>query len=181
MCRVSYGHGPRTESLSPKARMTRVIHEPFRIKSLAFRAKQTTVRASGVVIRPVLLDRWLFGRRNCAIDNNFQTNGTEVNDLSAESSISGGVPVPNPDAILEFKIQAGRYDASCGRNAVANVDIVTKSGTNQLRGDLWKYFRNTVLVPTITSSTRQGGPQRPGSEAIRFYIGRTDCPKHFIL
>jgi hypothetical protein len=108
-------------------------------------------------------------------------NGTEVNDLSAESSIRGGVPVPTPDAILEFEVQAGRYDASCGRNAGANVDVATKSGTNQLRGDLWKYFRNTVLMPTITSSSRQGSPRRPGSEAIRFYVGRTDCPKHFIL
>ena len=78
-------------------------------------------------------------------DNNFQMNGIEVNDLSGENAISGGVPVPNPDAIQEFKVQVGQYDASYGRNAGANVDVVTKSGTNDFHGDVWEYFRNTAL------------------------------------
>src|SRR5690242_4614159 len=43
-------------------------------------------------------------------DNNFQMNGTEVNDLIGENAISGGVPVPNPDSIQEFKVQVGQYD-----------------------------------------------------------------------
>src|SRR5205823_11972008 len=55
------------------------------------------------------------------------------------------VPVPNPDSIQEFKVQVGQYDASYGRNAGANVDVVTKSGTNQFHGDVWEYFRNTAL------------------------------------
>src|SRR5919108_1841249 len=78
-------------------------------------------------------------------DNNFQMNGIEVNDLAGEANISGGVPVPNPDAIQEFKVQVGQYDASYGRNAGANVDVVTKSGTNQFHGGVWEYFRNTDL------------------------------------
>ena len=78
-------------------------------------------------------------------DNNFQMNGAEVNDLEAEGSITGGVPVPNPDSIQEFKVQTGQYDASYGRDAGANVDVVTKSGTNELHGDAWEYFRNSVL------------------------------------
>jgi hypothetical protein len=78
-------------------------------------------------------------------DNNFQMNGIEVNDLSGENNISGGVSVPNPDAIQEFKVQVGQYDASYGRNAGANVDVVTKSGTNSFHGDVWEYFRNTAL------------------------------------
>src|SRR5207244_9094905 len=32
-----------------------------------------------------------------------------------------------------------------GRNAGVNVDVVTKSGTNQFHGDVWEYFRNTAL------------------------------------
>src|SRR5205807_1994024 len=78
-------------------------------------------------------------------DNNFQMNGTEVNDLAGQANISGGIPVPNPDSIQEFKVQTGQYDASYGRNAGANVDVVTKSGTNDLHGNVWEYFRNTVL------------------------------------
>ena len=82
---------------------------------------------------------------NILNDNNFQMNGTEVNDLMGSGGTSGGVPVPNPDAIQEFKVQTGQYDASYGRNAGANVDVVTKSGTNQFHGDVWEYFRNTDL------------------------------------
>lgn len=82
---------------------------------------------------------------NSTNDNNFQMNGTEVNDLMGEGEISGGIPVPNPDSIQEFKVQTAQYDASYGRNAGANVDVVTKSGTNALHGDVWEYFRNTAL------------------------------------
>jgi hypothetical protein len=78
-------------------------------------------------------------------DNNFQMNGAEVNDLMGEGEISGGIPIPNPDSIQEFKVQTGQYDASYGRNAGSNVDVVTKSGTNSFHGDVWEYFRNTAL------------------------------------
>jgi hypothetical protein len=78
-------------------------------------------------------------------DNNFQMNGSQVNDLMGSGNLSGGVPVPNPDSIQEFKVQTGQYDASYGRNGGANVDVVTKSGTNDFHGSAWEYFRNTVL------------------------------------
>jgi hypothetical protein len=82
---------------------------------------------------------------NIVNDNNFQMNGADVNDLMGSGTLSGGIPVPNPDSIQEFKVQTGQYDASYGRNAGANVDVVTKSGTNDLHGNVWEYFRNTAL------------------------------------
>ncbi|HEY7616789.1 MAG TPA: carboxypeptidase regulatory-like domain-containing protein, partial [Terriglobales bacterium] len=78
-------------------------------------------------------------------DNNYQVNGVEVNDLMGSGSFSGGIAVPNPDTIQEFKVQTGQYDASYGRNAGANVDLVTKRGTNSLHGTLFEFFRNDVL------------------------------------
>ena len=76
-----------------------------------------------------------------AIDNNFQVDGIDVN-----SYWSGGTNViPNPDTILEFKVQTGQYDASFGRNAGANVNLVTKSGTNRFHGSLFEFFRNDDL------------------------------------
>ena len=74
-------------------------------------------------------------------DNNFQMNGAEVTDLMSGSNI----PVPNPDAIQEFKSQTGQYDASFGRNAGANVDVVTKGGGNQFHGTVFEFFRNDDL------------------------------------
>jgi hypothetical protein len=78
-------------------------------------------------------------------DNNYQMNGSEVNDLMGSAYYSGGVPVPNPDAIQEFKVQTGQYDASYGRNAGANVDVLTKGGTNKFHGTVSEFFRNDVL------------------------------------
>jgi Carboxypeptidase regulatory-like domain len=78
-------------------------------------------------------------------DNNFQMNGVQVNDLQASGGFSGGVAIPNPDAIQEFKVQTGLYDASFGRNAGANVNVVTKSGGNQFHGNVFEFFRNDAL------------------------------------
>jgi hypothetical protein len=80
-----------------------------------------------------------------ARDNNFQMNGVGVNDLQASGFFSGGIPVPNPDAIQEFKVQTGLYDASYGRNAGANVNVVTRSGSNQFHGAAFEFIRNDVL------------------------------------
>src|SRR6266853_702990 len=96
---------------------------------------------------------------NATNDNNFQMNGTEVNDLIGEGNISGGFPVPNPDSLQEFKVQVGQYDASYGRNAGANVDVVTKSGTNAFHGDVWEYFRNTALNANDYFLKQQGQPR----------------------
>jgi hypothetical protein len=78
-------------------------------------------------------------------DNNFQMNGMEINDLQGSGFFSGGVAVPNPDTIQEFKVQTGQYDAAYGRNAGANVDVVTKGGSNQFHGTLFEFFRNEAL------------------------------------
>src|ERR1041385_1890395 len=75
-------------------------------------------------------------------DNNFQMNGIQINDLQASGFLSGGVAVPNPDAIQEFKVQTGLYDASYGRNAGANVDVVTRGGGNKFHGTAFEFLRN---------------------------------------
>lgn len=81
--------------------------------------------------------------------NNFQFDGIDANNVS-ENSASGfdpevGIAIPAPDTIAEFKVQTGMYDAGYGRSSGANVDIVSKSGTNELHGTLWEFFRNDAL------------------------------------
>jgi hypothetical protein len=82
--------------------------------------------------------------------NNFQMDGVAINNIanpgtSADSGIYTGIGIPNPDAIQEFKIQTSTYDASYGRNPGANVNVVTKSGTNAFHGTAFEFFRNSQL------------------------------------
>jgi len=81
--------------------------------------------------------------------NNFQFNGIDANNLS-QGSFSGfdpepGIAIPAPDTIAEFKVQTGMYDAGYGRSAGANVDFISRTGTNRFHGTLWEFFRNDVL------------------------------------
>jgi hypothetical protein len=81
--------------------------------------------------------------------NNFQFNGVDANNLS-ENSASGyqaeiGVAIPAPDTIEEFKVQTAMFDASYGRGAGANIDVVSKTGSNRFHGNLWEFFRNDAL------------------------------------
>jgi hypothetical protein len=72
-----------------------------------------------------------------------------VNVASSGVDTEGGTyatfGIPNPDSLAEFKIQTSLYDAGYGRNPGANVNVITKSGTNEFHGTAFEFFRNTVL------------------------------------
>jgi outer membrane receptor protein involved in Fe transport len=92
-------------------------------------------------------------------DNNFQMNGVPVNDVAGFGANSGGVAIPNPDTIQEFKVQTGQYDATYGRNGGANVDLITKGGTNQYHGTAFEYLRNKDLNANDFFFNRNGVPR----------------------
>jgi hypothetical protein len=54
-------------------------------------------------------------------------------------------PFPNPDALEEFSVQTNNYSAEYGRASGAVVNIVTKSGTNQLHGSMFEFLRNGAM------------------------------------
>jgi outer membrane receptor protein involved in Fe transport len=81
-----------------------------------------------------------------ANDNSFQLDGIDSNDFQqSDGGLSNGTAVPNPDSIQEFKVQSGQADASFGRNAGAHVNIITKSGSNDIHGSLFEFFRNEAM------------------------------------
>jgi len=92
-------------------------------------------------------------------DNNFELNGSDSNDLFASGGNSGGVAIPNPDTIEQFKVQTGQYDASYGRNTGANVNLVTRGGGNQYHGTLFEFFRNNALNANSFFFNRIGLPR----------------------
>ena len=73
--------------------------------------------------------------------NNYTVNGGDGNDLFAN------LPAiePSPDSIEEFRVISNSFDAEYGRNSGAVVNVVTKSGTNDLHGSAYEFLRNDVL------------------------------------
>ena len=94
-------------------------------------------------------------------DNNWQLDGLSVNDVQGSGFSSGGIPVPNPDAIQEFKVQTGLYDAAYGRYAAANVSVVTKRGGNTLHGSIFEFRRNDLLNANDFFLNRTGQSRAP--------------------
>ncbi|NUQ30789.1 MAG: carboxypeptidase regulatory-like domain-containing protein [Acidobacteriaceae bacterium] len=84
-----------------------------------------------------------------SISNNFHMDGADINNFGSGRAgdfvQQAGIAVPNPDSLQEFKIQTTNYDAGFGRDAGANVDVITKSGSNTLHGSAWEFLRNDVL------------------------------------
>jgi hypothetical protein len=71
-------------------------------------------------------------------NNNFTLDGVNNNEQMFNSF---GVS-PSVDAIQEFKIQSDIASAEFGKAAGANINISFRSGTNQLHGLAYEYFRN---------------------------------------
>jgi hypothetical protein len=103
--------------------------------------------------------------------NNFHMDGTDINNYGSSRAgdfvQQAGIAIPNPDTIQEFRIQTTLYDAGFGRDAGANVEVVTKSGTNQLHGGLFEFFRNTVLDANDTF-LKGAGQARPIMQQNQF-------------
>jgi hypothetical protein len=78
-------------------------------------------------------------------DNNWQLDGIGVSDVQGSAAASGGIPIPSPDALQEFKVQTGLYDAAYGRFAGGNVSVITKVGGDAFHGTIFEFVRNNIL------------------------------------
>ena len=55
------------------------------------------------------------------------------------------LPLPFPDALAEFKVETNGLSAQNGHHSGGQVNLVTKSGTNEFHGGLFEFVRNGVL------------------------------------
>jgi hypothetical protein len=81
-----------------------------------------------------------------SLDNNFLLDGVDNNsnlpDLLNEANY---VVMPPPDALQEFKVETGNYDAEFGRATGAIVNATTKGGSNDFHGVAYEFLRNQAL------------------------------------
>ncbi|MEO7653848.1 MAG: TonB-dependent receptor, partial [Bryobacteraceae bacterium] len=64
----------------------------------------------------------------------------------AGPQLNSGLNYPNPDAIAEFRFITSNYTAEYGRNPGGVMNVVTKSGTNDIHGSAWEFNRNSDLA-----------------------------------
>jgi Carboxypeptidase regulatory-like domain/TonB dependent receptor len=73
-------------------------------------------------------------------------NAFIVNGSDAEEDVNmGAAIVPNLDSIAEFRILTNNFDAEYGEFSGGQINVVTKSGTNDFHGDAFEFVRNTDL------------------------------------
>lgn len=118
------------------------------------------------------------GSQNVASDgatptaNNIQFNGIDANNLVENSTaIAGtsevGTAIPAVDTIQEFRVQTANFDAAYGRGSGANVDLVSRSGSNAFHGSAWEFVRNNKFNADDFFSKLAGQP-RPDLKQNQF-------------
>src|SRR6266581_1887599 len=75
-------------------------------------------------------------------ENNWQVDGADNVDRGSNLTL---LSFPSIDAISEFRVVRGVYDAESGRSAAGQVNAITRSGTSGLHGNLYEFFRNDYL------------------------------------
>jgi hypothetical protein len=72
---------------------------------------------------------------------NFQMDGADHNDTYLNTSL----PFPNPDAVQEFSLLSSNFSAEYGNAGGGIVNIVSRSGTNDIHGSAFEFLRNGDL------------------------------------
>ena len=128
--------------------------------------------------------------------NTYLLDGANHNDVMNNLNL----PLPFPDAMQEFKVETSALPAQYGMHSGAAINAVTKSGANQVHGDLFEFVRNGDLnARNFFASARDtlkrnqwggtvGGPIRPehgNKDRLFFFAGyqrtslRSDPPQSF--
>jgi carboxypeptidase family protein/TonB-dependent receptor-like protein len=116
--------------------------------------------------------------------NNYQINGVDANGIASNNSLR--LAVPAPETIQEFKVQTSLYGATFGRSGGGNIQVVTRSGSNDLHGSLYEYFRNDVLNAN-NPFLKAAGVARPLLRRNIFgacsavLLGKMECSSSFLI
>ena len=99
------------------------------------------------------------GGRNSTAD--VLIDGASATNFEQNSGIQNVPYVPSVDSVEEFKVQQANFTAEFGFAGGTVVNVVTRSGSNQLHGSLYEFFRNSVMDANNWFSNKFGDPIPP--------------------
>jgi hypothetical protein len=161
---VSLALGPTTESITVQATAVQVDTSTGTLRQVVDETRMVELPLNGRnAAQLTLLVAGAFNAPSDGIDQGstktfpagvtISVNGAQQGEVSYQ--LDGGnntdeytninQPFPFPDALQEFSVQTSNYSAEYGQNAGAVVNVVTKSGTNDLHGDAFGFVRNAVF------------------------------------
>jgi hypothetical protein len=76
---------------------------------------------------------------------NFGAGGSIQTSTSVYGAIGQALPTPPTEAIQEIAVNSAMYDATQGANSGAHISVITKSGGNELHGEVYEKFQNSVM------------------------------------
>ncbi|HYM13542.1 MAG TPA: TonB-dependent receptor [Bryobacterales bacterium] len=94
------------------------------------------------------------GTRNSTAD--VLLDGMSVTDVEQNSGITNLEYQPSVDVVEEFKVQTNFFSAEFGNSGGSVVNVVTKSGANEVHGDAYEFHRNSALNANNWFSNRAG-------------------------
>ncbi len=96
---------------------------------------------------------------------NYTIDGIDANETSAGGSSFAPIRT-NPDSLAEFKVLTSNATAEFGRNSGAQVSMITKSGTNEVHGQGFWFYR----TPRFNASEWQANVQGQGKPQFQQHI-----------
>jgi hypothetical protein len=95
-----------------------------------------------------------------------------ANTVNVNRGVNISQWVPAVDSIGEFKLEVGSLSAEYGRSGGSMTNIATRSGTNQIRGSLYEFFRNSRLDANQFFARGQGRRLAPyGANTFGVAVG----------
>lgn len=93
-----------------------------------------------------------------ARNNNFTIDGSDNNDISVTIATSTVIP----EAVQEFQVQTNAFSVEFGRNSGAQINVITKSGTNDFHAEAFDYYSGSALsaLGTIEKRNNLSRPAR---------------------
>ena len=102
---------------------------------------------------------------NRARNNNFMIDGTDNNDLSVTIQTT---PVL-PEEVAEYQSGTANFSAEFGRNSGAQINVITRSGTNKFKAEVWDYYRSGGLN-SLDNLEKASGLEEP-TKSVRHQAG----------